>query len=338
MTLGVPISSPPQATIVNPNQLIEQDMDCMSCGYNLRGLRLGGRCPECGAAISRSSFGNLLKYSDPDWVDQLRLGVLLMLWNILVGFVIGLASGLLRSLGFSAGWSVTLSLIPSGLTLWSMLLITAQEPRISLHEDTVSLRKFIRLGALLNVVGATIIQVAQTTLVPIWLIILALVLMLVGIGLYFGFFVYLRRFAMRIPDHSLAKSTGIVMWGVCVSYLLLSVAGAIGITAAVTSGRLTRVGTSFGSVGSVPPSSGTAMGGGTIAGMTIFGCLGGIPIIVFGIWWLILLFRYHRVFKQAAAEARQFSAAQPDGAAGGGDVEVEAGIVEGEDGQGQGVL
>ena len=33
-------------------ELIEEDRPCESCGYNLRGLPLSGRCPECGETIS----------------------------------------------------------------------------------------------------------------------------------------------------------------------------------------------------------------------------------------------------------------------------------------------
>ena len=30
---------------------VEDDRQCDQCGYNLRGLRFGGRCPECGTTI-----------------------------------------------------------------------------------------------------------------------------------------------------------------------------------------------------------------------------------------------------------------------------------------------
>ena len=34
------------------SELIHEDRPCADCGYNLKGLRLNGRCPECGAPIS----------------------------------------------------------------------------------------------------------------------------------------------------------------------------------------------------------------------------------------------------------------------------------------------
>lgn len=33
-------------------ELIEKDRPCKQCDYNLRGLKIGGACPECGAAIT----------------------------------------------------------------------------------------------------------------------------------------------------------------------------------------------------------------------------------------------------------------------------------------------
>lgn len=41
--------SPEQASAV-----VQRDVGCMQCEYNLRGLLAGGRCPECGTPVARS--------------------------------------------------------------------------------------------------------------------------------------------------------------------------------------------------------------------------------------------------------------------------------------------
>lgn len=38
--------------LLNQSRTIEHDKPCPKCGYNLKGLALGGVCPECGRAIS----------------------------------------------------------------------------------------------------------------------------------------------------------------------------------------------------------------------------------------------------------------------------------------------
>src|SRR5438067_12659663 len=50
--------------------IIEQDVPCAACAYNLRGLRIDQRCPECGVEIMHS-LRPLLKTCDAansDWV------------------------------------------------------------------------------------------------------------------------------------------------------------------------------------------------------------------------------------------------------------------------------
>lgn len=39
-------------------EVIETDRECERCGYNLRGLPVGGKCPECGTAIVKRRSGN----------------------------------------------------------------------------------------------------------------------------------------------------------------------------------------------------------------------------------------------------------------------------------------
>lgn len=61
---------------------VQDDIACRKCAYNLRGLSLAGRCPECGSPVGVSVQGNLLRYSDPAWIDALAKGLWITLWAI----------------------------------------------------------------------------------------------------------------------------------------------------------------------------------------------------------------------------------------------------------------
>ena len=38
---------------------IDQDLPCLKCGYNLRGLRDDGECPDCGNDVGNAARGCL---------------------------------------------------------------------------------------------------------------------------------------------------------------------------------------------------------------------------------------------------------------------------------------
>lgn len=54
-------------------RIIDHDRDCEACGYNLRGLRIGGRCPECGVSIRLGGASARDALSDAPLADVRRL-------------------------------------------------------------------------------------------------------------------------------------------------------------------------------------------------------------------------------------------------------------------------
>jgi hypothetical protein len=74
-----------------PAGLLEHDVPCAGCGYDLRGLTPPGRCPECGfdllesiRAFAARSQGWLPP--DPAWARQIREGA----WLSLISFALAL--------------------------------------------------------------------------------------------------------------------------------------------------------------------------------------------------------------------------------------------------------
>jgi len=55
--------------------LIQSDLHCISCGYNLRGLDSSGQCPECGKAIGRTLAAGPI--ASRRWTGRLRLSAVI---------------------------------------------------------------------------------------------------------------------------------------------------------------------------------------------------------------------------------------------------------------------
>ncbi len=265
---------------------VEQDTLCTHCGYNVRGLYVAGRCPECGTDVALSLRGDLLQYADAHWLDQLRFGVKLSLWNIVLVFV----SGVISSYAAATGLSVIVTLLGlagGGMGLWATFLITMQEPRIGLTEDPVTLRKFVRGCALFTFVGGLLFYSPDVQRLGSVFYFFSRVVNLAGYASSICVMIYLRRFALRIPDEALALSTKRLMWSGILVVVLLFIFSLF--TAVV--------------LGTIAP--GTTPG--TIANSSIwmgFGCITMIAMLVLFLWYVRLLMKYKDAFEVAGSVAR----------------------------------
>ena len=85
-----------------PKPTIDTDLFCISCDYNLRGLRYGHKCPECGKTIRASpKTTDMLINGSPSRQRAIRLGL-----TLCAGILIAVAIARLWLFGalVFAGW------------------------------------------------------------------------------------------------------------------------------------------------------------------------------------------------------------------------------------------
>ncbi len=192
---------------VFPAEPLTRDTPCIHCGYNLRGLVPGGMCPECGHAIDESLRGDLLRFANPNWLRRVRLGVRLQLWVIGLDFVLSAVSNA-QVIGLSikpnefqvARWA------PILLAIWGALTLTTREPRGTVEHEGVSARTFLRAATYL-------LPVFQVMHISADLLPQTVVLVVIAVRTfhwplqYAMFLIFLRRFALRVPDEELFRSS-----------------------------------------------------------------------------------------------------------------------------------
>jgi hypothetical protein len=93
----------PAASAPTPGDApLDYDAACISCQYNLRGLRPTGACPECGAPIYDSVHSFFLRYADPTYVATILKGLTLVLNGILI-YIVAFVAMIALSMVFSGG-------------------------------------------------------------------------------------------------------------------------------------------------------------------------------------------------------------------------------------------
>jgi hypothetical protein len=82
MSTGPTADTPVLQGMLAADGTLARDLVCRACGYNLRGLRVDGCCPECGTPVEASLKADLLELADPSWLRRLEHGARLTLWAI----------------------------------------------------------------------------------------------------------------------------------------------------------------------------------------------------------------------------------------------------------------
>lgn len=85
--LSEPESSALTTPTIDPQKTVDQKLNCPRCGRDLHNLRVIDRCHCCGRLISRTLYGDALRYCDPNWLKELVLGSKLILKSI-IAFII----------------------------------------------------------------------------------------------------------------------------------------------------------------------------------------------------------------------------------------------------------
>lgn len=128
---------------------IAEKINCKSCGYDLRGLHMGQKCPECGTIIAISSRGAYLGlgHAPERYLTQLTLGLLLLGLSVPLALVLGgvVAAGLSNA--------IVLTAIPALMWLCGVILVCQPRPRDPGETEGAWERRFRRSAIVLGAIG-----------------------------------------------------------------------------------------------------------------------------------------------------------------------------------------
>ncbi|MCH8853082.1 MAG: hypothetical protein IID41_10580 [Planctomycetes bacterium] len=247
---------------------IEDDVCCVHCGYNLRGLTKRHRCPECGTPAGFSVEGDLLKYAPIPWIRTVRNGLAMFVWSIGIHLLSIVSSWVMPDYG------VLLDLVSAVLAIVGAMFVTVPEPTAVAGPGGFGVRRRIRVLAFVNFVGTVCLIFSPNAN---FTIVMRRFLLVSWSGMLLALAVYLRKFAARIPEYDLEIATTRVIWGLTGS---LSVFVFFGVWSFV-----------FAFWASV-------LGPAACVSMLALGIL-----VIFAGWFLWLLYKYYVTMKWTARDA-----------------------------------
>lgn len=225
-----PASPSPSPVWILPRQsalvdLSREDVPCLNCGYNLRGLSPSGNCPECGVPIARSLQGNLLVFSSPEYVASLNRGLIFILLAtvLYITFMVVaiVAMVLLRGSGVPAGiiegLLLVISLPIAILSLLGWWLFSAPDVAIVGTDKGDTPRKVVRITVIISAV-ATVFSgfgAIAANVDPALEYVTGGINFLAGIAgivQFFASMMYIRWLGPRLPDPDITTTANRYMW------------------------------------------------------------------------------------------------------------------------------
>lgn len=209
-----------------PNVLTDT-RPCIKCGYNLLGLEISGKCPECATPVERSLRGDLLAYSDATYLRALLRGVTLIMAGILLvilNFVLGITLMALIGPGATILAGI-IGMLASGVSIYGYYLYSSPDPGQLGNNRGEQPRQIVRIMLVVSVVAA----ITQFALMLIgnrgagitmgaaagidWMQILASAIGgIAWIIQFFAVMLYTRWLAPRIPSERIFKRAKLLMW------------------------------------------------------------------------------------------------------------------------------
>ncbi len=215
---------------------------CRTCGYNVEGLLIDGRCPECGFPIQRTLAADVLANSSPEYLAALHTGAVAVLTSIILMIVIGVTAFIVTiAITMPTGdvpphWltivSAMLQLPISLLLVWGWWRLSTPDPAYTGRDDGSTARRVVRV--MLVIAGAAAVCRAAVSLFPQTNV---FVLTGAGIGVvafiafavrYFAEMLYLQWLTPRIPDQTAYKQARLLIWLGPVLFVVLALCFYIG--------------------------------------------------------------------------------------------------------------
>jgi len=283
---------------------VEKDVPCVRCGTSLCGRRIHQLCDSCSSPVAFSVPVIRLWFCASHWIKRVRAGITLWLCMILVSFLMGLGLGgisavislnnpndLSKVMQTSMLGGSVIGIVVGAMNVLVVWLVTSPNPTLPSYSDPRVLRNILRGCCFIGLLSAMGSLVIWSLNLPMQAYVLISLCGLPSLIATVGMFHYLRSFAIRLFNRKLYRQTRIVVWGYCVSIVVMQVMGtvqmAIGDPEMMMGSRTT-------------PSS----------GMMVYSCFMGVfglASLGFTVWLFILLYMYRSHLGQALAVARSIS-------------------------------